>query len=235
MEPARPRRFVAIAAAATLLTLLPQLALPGGGSGGLAAQEGTRSALEDAGVLNRADSVRLRLAREPVLVLTEYVDFACSDCAAFHLQRGDSLRALVEEYDLVYAFRVYPIPRLLRGFQAAEAALCAGGVGGRDSHEDMRSLLFERQADWGGAYDPEPLFGGYGRDLGLGPEFLDCVRRSATWPLILLDVRQGMDAGIPGTPTFVVSRVDGTGDAEVFYGNQPMERFRQAVARLRGG
>jgi protein-disulfide isomerase len=196
---------------------------------------GQGSALDDAELLNRADSVRIVLPDAPTLVLTEFVDFACSDCRAFHVERADSLRALVAAEGLAYVFRAYPIPRLLRGYHGAEAALCAGGIAGRSAFEAMQRVLFERQREWAGAYDPEPLLHGYARELGLGVAFDDCLRRNATWPLIAADLRQGVAMGIPGTPTFVLTRADGQGEPESFYGNQPMERFREAIARARAG
>jgi protein-disulfide isomerase len=195
---------------------------------------GQTTAVDDAALLTRADSVRLQLPASPTLVLTEFVDFACSDCRAFHLQRGDSLRALVEEEGLAYAFRVYPIPRLLRGYQAAEAALCAGGVAGRAGFEAMRRLLFERQSEWAASWDPGPVLLRYARELGLPPEFDDCTRRDAAWPLIAGDMRQATGMGIPGTPSFVLTRLGENAPLESFYGNQPMTRFREAVARARG-
>lgn len=44
-----------------------------------------------------------------------------------------------------------------------------------------------------------------------------------------------MATGIPGTPTFVLSRAGEAAAVEPFYGNQPMQRFRDAHARARAG
>jgi protein-disulfide isomerase len=189
----------------------------------------------DVELLIRADTVRLQVPEAPDLVLTEFVDLACSDCRAFHLERADSLRALVAEEGLAYALRFYPIPRLLRGFHGAEALLCAGGVGGVEVFRAMQHLLFERQQEWAESFDPGPLLHDYGRQLGLPAGFEDCLRRNATWPLIASDIQQSVILRIPGTPTFVVSRVGSEAEPEMFYGNQPMARFREAIARVRAG
>jgi protein-disulfide isomerase len=214
---------------ATFALAMGLLAVTAAGAG---AQE---VATADGELLNRADSVRVRLAESPTVILVEFVDFACSDCRAFHLERADSLKTLVEAEDLIYAFRVYPIPRLLRGYHGAEAAFCAGGVGGRPAFEAMTHLLFQRQGYWARAFDPEPLILAYARELGLPAAFDDCVRRDAVSPLILADARQGAQLGVPGTPTYVVLRVGEDQPVDMFYGNQPMERFREAIARARGG
>jgi protein-disulfide isomerase len=215
-----------------IVALLFALALGGVAPVGAGAQE---MATADGELLNRADSVRIRLAAAPAVILMEFVDFACSDCAAFHMARADSLQALVAAEDLVYAFRVYPIPRLLRGYHGAEAAFCAGGVGGRAAFEAMTKLLFQRQGDWALAFDPQPLILAYARELGLPGTFDECVRRNAVSPLILADARQGAHLGVPGTPTFVVLQVGEDEPVDLFYGNQPMERFREAIARARTG
>jgi protein-disulfide isomerase len=200
-----------------------------------AAGGGAQAAVDDGELLTRADSVRLYLPASPDLLLTEFVDFACSDCRAFHLQRADSLRTLLDDEGVAYAFRTYPIPRLLRGFHGAEAAFCAGGVAGRGAFRRMQTVLFERQAEWARSHDPEPLIRNYAREQGMGDAFDDCVRRNAVWPLIAMDTRQGTAMGIPGTPSFVLTRLGADAPADSFYGNQPMSRFREAIARARAG
>ncbi len=82
----------------------------------------------DIPLLQRADSARIFGSETAEFIIDEYIDFACGDCQQFYLTKGDSLKALVEEQDVIFILRVYPIPRLLRGYQAAEAAFCAAAL-----------------------------------------------------------------------------------------------------------
>jgi protein-disulfide isomerase len=221
-------------AGATLLTLSVCLA------GRAAAQEPavadiTRMARSDILLIERADAARTVASESAEVTLDEFIDFACPDCSAFYLQRADSLDALVEAEDLQFTIRVYPIPRLLRGFQAAEAAFCAGALADRPGFLGMVDQLHRHQEAWRHLLDPTSMFEAYAANLDLPTQqFTSCLARDAMAPLIISDIRLAMEAGIPGTPTFVFNKTgEFTGD-ELFYDNQPMSRFRESIERVRG-
>ncbi|UCC71830.1 MAG: thioredoxin domain-containing protein [Gemmatimonadota bacterium] len=198
----------------------------------MAQESGARS---DIPLLERADAARTVGSETAVIVIDQFIDFACPDCTAFHMQKADSLLAMVEEEDLRLSIRFYPIPRLLRGFQAAEAALCAAALVGRPGFLGMLQQLFEHQADWRYALDPTPVFDSYAEGIGVPLDrYRECAARDAMAPLIISDIRMAKDAGIPGTPTFVFNkRGELTGDVQ-FYDVQPMARFREAIEQIRG-
>lgn len=197
----------------------------------LAQETGARA---DRQLLERADAARTVGTETAQIVIDQFIDFACPDCSNFHLQKADSLLLLVNQEDLQLSIRFYPIPRLLRGFQAAEAALCAGAFIGQPGFFGMLQKLFEHQAEWRYELDPTPIFEGYAESVGLPlDEYRACAARDAMAPLIISDIRMAKDAQVPGTPTFVFNkRGEFTGDVQ-FYDVQPIARFREALEEVR--
>jgi len=191
-------------------------------------------ATADIPLLQRADSIRIFLSETAEVVVEEFIDFACSDCRQFHLQKADSLRALVEDEDITFILRIYPIPRLMRGYHAAEAAFCAGALAGRSAFLSMVDRLFTYQTSWKPQIDPTPFFEAYAEDIGVPlAEFSNCLERDAMAPLIVSDVRMASDYGAPGTPTFVFNKKDEFSGSEAFYGVQPMSRFKESIDNVR--
>jgi predicted DsbA family dithiol-disulfide isomerase len=196
-----------------------------------AAQEtGARADME---LIGHVDAARTIGPGSAVVSITEFIDFACPDCRGFHLNRADSLQALVEEEGIRFSLRVFPIPRLMRGYHAAEAAFCAAAYGGRPAFLGMVDRLFERQSEWRFLIDPTRMFEWYAEEVGVPmPEYRNCVGRDAMAPLIIHDIRMAKDAGVGGTPSFVFTREDEWNGDEVFYGSQPMSTFKESIRKV---
>jgi protein-disulfide isomerase len=196
-----------------------------------AQETGARADIE---LLQRADAARIVGTETAQVMIDEFIDFACPDCRRFHLEKSDSLMSLVAEENAIFVLRVFPIPRLLRGFQAAEAAYCAGALAGRNGFLAMVDQIFEHQADWRFELDPSPIFEGYARTANVPIDaYLDCVARDAMAPLIINDIRVAKEGGVTGTPTFVFNKRDEFIGDEKFYGVQPMATFRESLARIK--
>ena len=191
----------------------------------------------DIPLLQRADSARIIGSETAELIIDEYIDFACGDCRDFYMLKSDSLRTLVEERNAIFILRVYPIPRLMRGYQAAEAAFCAGALAQAPGFFGMVNQLFTFQNAWKPSRDPTPYFEAYAENMNLPlAAFSDCLRRDVMSPLIIGDVRMASTIEVPGTPTFVFNKKGSqyTGD-EKFYGVQPMEKFNESIKRVMEG
>jgi protein-disulfide isomerase len=189
----------------------------------------------DVPLLQRADSARIFGTETAEVIIDEYIDFACSDCRNFYMQKNDSLKALLEEQDAIFILRVYPIPGLMRGYQAAEAAFCAAALGEAAGFLGMVNQLFTFQNAWKPTLDPTPYFEAYAENLGLPlAPFSECLRRDAMSPLIVNDIRMGTSVQVPGTPTFVFNNksTEYTGD-EKFSGVEAMENFLESIDRVR--
>jgi protein-disulfide isomerase len=188
----------------------------------------------DIELMQRADAARMVASETAQIMIDEFIDFACPDCRQFQLEKSDSLQALVAEEDVIFVLRVYPIPRLLRGFQAAEAAFCAAAYLGRPGFWGMARQIFEHQSDWRFLLDPTPVFESYAGNIEVPmDEYRDCVTRDAMAPLIINDIRLASAAGVPGTPTFVFNKRDEFNGEERFYGVQPMSKFEESLERVR--
>jgi len=199
--------------------------------------QGQQAGVDDAALIQRADAARTWGSAEDRPTIDEFLDMACSDCADFHVQRGDSLMTgMVASGRANYVLRIYPIPRLLRGYHAAEALLSAGAMGGRDALTGMLNLLLYEQSTWSELTDPRPQFVAFAERLGLdGQAFAALLDRDAMAPLILSDFVRGQAMGVQGTPTFVFNR-PGVYEGDLkFYGNQPIALFEEYLARLGGG
>lgn len=200
---------------------------------GTLAQTAADSVRADADLLRRADAARTYGTDALRATVHEFADPACGSCRAFHLTRKDSLHTLLSDR-ANFVYRFTPIPRLMRGYHGAKAALCAGGVADRSGFEAMLESLFDGMANWRVLRDPYPTFEHYAREAELPLEaFRDCYVRDAVAPLIMVDLRLGGSYGASGTPTFAfVPPGRGATPVDVFYGNEPMRRFEEAFSRL---
>jgi protein-disulfide isomerase len=191
---------------------------------------------QDVPLIQRADAARVFASETAQYTLDEFIDFACTTCRTFQQMRADSLKAFIAEHDLHFTFRVYPIPRLMRGFQAAEAAFCAAAFTGQEGFIGMVDQLFRYHDVWRHELDPTPIFERFAEAVGVPmPSYRACVARDAMAPLIITDIRIAMEAEITGTPSFVFN-LKGEFNGEVkFYGNQAMETFLDSLGQLSEG
>ena len=190
----------------------------------------------DTALVQRAGEARVFGASGDAATVTiyEFFDYSCSTCRDFHAQRGDSLKALAGP-DVGLRFHNYIIPRLPRGYAAAEAAACAAGLGGTEAYLAYHDRLLREPGPWRTATGIEP-FVAWADEAGLpAPAFADCLERDVPAQLILGDARLGSALGVRGTPTFVfVPRGAQSADEVVaFYGNEPMSRFYEAIEEIR--
>ena len=160
-------------------------------------------------------------AGAPVRVL-EFSDFGCGYCRQFHEQ---SFPLLEQEYMETGKVEWKYIPIVIGLFpnalEAARAGECAGEQG---RFPEMRDLLFERQREWKGSDEPEPLLEGYARGLGLEMErFNNCVSQGWQDDRIRAGTQLSRQVGVRGTPTFFV-----VGYAPI-PGAIPLDLFRQVL------
>jgi protein-disulfide isomerase len=208
--PYRPLCLVAALAAAALLQLAPTPAL--------AQVPEDREALLRKAALARAKGK----ADAPVLVY-EVADFQCPYCGDFArdiMPRLDS--AFVRTGRVQWVFVNLPLPSHRNAWTAAEAALCAGGVGNR--FWPFHARLFEQQAEWADAADAAPIMARYARELGVPTgAFRTCVATDRVAPLILEDVIFAITSRVGGTPTFIINR------DQVVVGMKTFEEWQEII------
>jgi protein-disulfide isomerase len=187
----------------------------------------------DQELLARADAAR-RMGPPSAVVVEEFFDYACPTCAEFHRRSGADLEAFVEREQISFVAHPYPLPRLMRGFQAAEAALCVGALGGSEAFFDMHGRVLAGLEEWRPLLDPRPVLAGYAEQSGVDMSaWQDCVDRDAMAPLILADQGVARARRITGTPTFIFRRSDSELISAVLSNADAFAGFAQALERTR--
>ncbi len=163
-------------------------------------------AAEDAptALLRRAGMSRARGAKDAPVTVYEVADFECPFCAQFAnltFPRIDS--AYLKPGKVQWVFVNLPLVIHPNAFQAAEAALCAGATG--DRFWPMHEKLYQSQAEWKDAADPQAIFERYAHALGVpAAAYGACVRADRVWPVIMRDAMYAASAQIDGTPTYII-------------------------------
>ena len=159
----------------------------------------------DREVIEQAAASRARGQQGAPVLVYEIADFQCPYCAQFSTEvfpRLDS--AFVQSGQVQWVFVNLPLPTLHpRAWAAAEAALCAGGVG--DGFWPFHDRLFSSQREWSDADDPHEVFLRYAEEADLPlPAFEDCLLGDRVASVLLEDIVFAASARVSGTPTFVI-------------------------------
>jgi protein-disulfide isomerase len=158
------------------------------------------------------------------VVIEEFSSYQCPFCARYFEESYPQIIAdYVETGKVLYIFRDYPLPNQPQSPLAAEAAQCAGQVGGGSAFWAMHDTLFERQGDWSGQGNAQDIFGGYAAELDLNTaEFEACLNSGATQSRVAADAAEGESRGVRGTPTFFIN-------GGPLVGALPYSTFAQAI------
>jgi protein-disulfide isomerase len=185
--------------------------------------------------LSRAGSARTVGPDSAKVMVLEFLDFECPVCASFHIQRSDSLkRALGADVRMVYVN--FPLTQHMFSLHSAEAATCAGAVGGREGFAKVADALYRQQKEWVESANPGRVFMRMAQQAGLDTvAFADCTGRDLVAPLLLSDLETAAKFGIRGTPTFVVlaEGAKSAADAQAASGNVAMSQLIAMIAKAR--
>jgi protein-disulfide isomerase len=186
-------------------------------------------------LLVKADAARGFGPDSAKVVLIEFFDYSCSSCQQFHVEKSDSLkRALGPDVRMVNMG--YLIPRFFRSFHAAEAALCAGALGGQTAYAAMSDRLFRRASEWSDARETTPIFAKYAAEAKVdAAAFADCTARDLMAPVILSDMSLSTNFEVGATPTFIVipSGAAGPEDVQKLEGVSSVKQLTDAIATAR--
>ena len=137
------------------------------------------------------------------VVLTEYADFQCPACAAFH--------PIVKQLEAEYAGRVTFVYRhfpLAMHINAVPASLAAEAAGAQGKFFEMSSMLFENQQEWETSSNPNEIFVKYVAELGLDiDKFNQDVVRDDLRQKIVDSYKDGIKSKVNATPTFFLNGV----------------------------
>ena len=193
---------------------------------GLVAQQGLgQDAKTDVKAAQRAAMARVKGNENAPVTVYEIADFQCPYCSRFSREvfpRIDS--AYVMTGKARWIFVNFPLPTHANAWVAAEAAMCAGGVG--DRFWSMHDLLFLNQAEWAAQPNPAALFAKYAKQSGVAADAFDaCVREDKLSTLLVRDLLNASGAGVTGTPAFVIN------NEPIFAGYRPFEEWKEMLEK----
>ena len=176
----------------------------------------------------RASRARVKGAESAPVTIVEVSDFQCPYCRRFTQEAYKQIdSAYVRTGKVKFVFISYPLPSHPQSWDAAEAAFCAGAQG---KFWPMHDRLFATQPEWSGQGSGVARFARYASELKLDMAAYDrCVRDDEMASLIVNDATQAAQAGINGTPAFILN------GQKSISGAAPFEEFRQAIDPLLAG
>jgi protein-disulfide isomerase len=136
------------------------------------------------------------------VLVEEYADFQCPQCADFQRTVGATVRQLADQGRIRFVFHQQPILGR-ESVLAANAATCAGDQGRFWPYHD---LLYAQQApENSGALSADRLIQ-LGEKAGIRSSgFVSCVREGTYEPWLRQVAEQGSVRGVNSTPTFFVN------------------------------
>ena len=132
------------------------------------------------------------------------------------------IETYIESGQVRYQFKDFPLSSHAHAQEAAEAARCAGVQG---VYWSMHNRLFADQKAWSQQPGAEALdlFVSYAEDLGLEPvAFRQCIESGQFDQQVREDLWEGQQAGVRGTPFFLIN-------GQILAGAHPFEMFEQVI------
>ena len=150
------------------------------------------------------------------VTLYEFSDYQCPFCARFYSGALPEIKKnYIDTGKVKLVFKDFPLDFHPEATPAALAARCAGEQG---KYFEFHDKLFENQQSLGSASYKQ-----WARELGLeGDSFDDCLDTQKYLADVRKNLVEGQNAGIRGTPGFLVN-------GQLISGAQPYAVFAQAI------
>jgi protein-disulfide isomerase len=172
--------------------------------------------------LERADKARQKGAESSPVWFIMASDFQCPYCRTFHHDVWPRIeREYVATGKIRVAFMNHPMQFHAQGVPAAEAAMCAGM---QDKFWPMHDSLFVNQDKWAKGSQPQAVFESLATSLGLNMNsWRQCVSSRATRLMVESDFAKTSQAGVTGTPSFII------GNQLAVVGAEPYAVYKSAI------
>lgn len=181
----------------------------------------------DTSQIAEVPSYRIKGNPKAKVTIIEYSDFQCPFCARF---ARDTFGKIQKTYGdkVKFVFKHLPLPFHQYAQKAAEAAECAGKLGGAKAFWALHDKLF-LEGNPTGRLDVESLKQ-FAKQIGLNEKrFSQCLDSGETANLVAKDLQEAQRLGVRGTPTFFIN-------GRVVRGALPFEVFKQIIDQeLQGG
>lgn len=140
------------------------------------------------------------VSTEDQVILTEYSDYQCPACAAYH----PLVEKLKEDFgdQLKVEYRHFPLNSHQFAFIAARAAEAAKN---QDRFQEMHNMLFDNQRRWSSSGNPQSQFINFAREIGIDVEqFKNDLNNADTQRSVVEEKNKGREEGVNATPTFFI-------------------------------
>ena len=187
----------------------------------VAAQDTGFASLEGAAVLGNPETA--------TVAVVEYSDYMCGFCRRHAEETFPSIQQnYIDTGKILYVFKEFPLssPGQL-GYSIAEGGVCVLNLSDSETFFDYHKGAFDL-----GSEDDIIAFA---QDLGIdGDEMSACLADGRYRDDIDAKAQEGRDAGVTGTPGFIVGRINDGGAVEggLIAGALPYQNFADAIDAL---
>lgn len=137
------------------------------------------------------------------VTVVEYASVTCGACAAWQAQVYEPFKAkYIDTNQIRFVFREFPTPPQ----DVAAAGFLMARCAGEDKYFDIVHEIMASQPELFGGTPPRNVLLRIANGAGLSEEqFTQCVSDPENIAALEARVRQGVEAGVSGTPTFMVN------------------------------
>lgn len=136
------------------------------------------------------------------VTLIEYGDFQCPACAQYHPLVKQLLSEQGDKMHFVY--RYFPLTNVHQNAQISSQAGFAANKQGK--YWEMHDTLYDTQNDWAQIPNPQDIFVGYAKDLGLNTDqFKNDMNSDEANKFVNDSLKNATNLGLNSTPSFFLN------------------------------
>lgn len=161
------------------------------------------------------------------VVLVEYSDYECPFCKSFH----PTMQQVMKEYGdkIKWVYRHFPLSFHANAQKEAEAAECAGKLGGNEAFWNYTDALFEQTTSNGTGFALDKLVP-LATEQGLNEsEFKQCLDSGEMAQKVKDQMTKGGDEGVTGTPGTII--IDAKGNTQLVPGALPFDQVKPMIEK----
>lgn len=166
-----------------------------------------------------------RGSKNAKVTLVEYSDYECPFCKSFH----PTMQQVMKEYGdkVKWVYRHYPLSFHANAQKEAEAAECAGKLGGNDAFWKYTDVIFDRTTSNGTGFALDKLTP-LAKELGLNESsFKQCLDSGEMAQKVKDQMAKGTEEGVSGTPGTII--IDGKGNTQLVPGALPFDQVKPMI------
>ncbi len=171
----------------------------------------------------------IRGPQDAAVTIIEYSDYLCPFCNKAH----PTIEKIMEEYQgqVAWVYRHYPLDALHPDARTvAQISECIGSYESQDMFWQFTDELFTRLAEDSSAGEMENVYS-LVSEIGANRNQIEsCVESDEMTDKVAADLKGGQEAGVRGTPGFVL--VSDDGEYDFLAGAAPYENFANKIDAL---